>query len=92
MSLGGPPLHLLLFHHTPPPVLVPLQSDPSHFCSPVHENRPVKVGDVDALPHLPVQAATFRTALKLDKNMLSNLDKIFLSKIFSYASGHVPTC
>ena len=42
--------------------------------------------------HKVILAATFLTALKLDKNILSNLAKIFLSKIFPYASGHVPTC
>ena len=38
------------------------------------------------------KGTSFLTALKQDKNILSNLDKIFLSKIFPFASGHVPTC
>ena len=54
--VGGPPLHLLLLHHTPPPVLVSLHSNTSHFRPSVHENRSIEVADVHALPHLAVQA------------------------------------
>ena len=40
----------------PSPVLLPIYSNPSHLPPPVHKNLPSKVGNVDPLRDLPVQA------------------------------------
>ena len=37
------------------PVLHPLDSDTSHFTSPIHKNRPFEVLDLDLLHDLPVE-------------------------------------